>query len=124
MGLDMYVCTLRERPPKEVDFKLEPEDECEGLHSWRKHPNLHGWMEELYYSKGGSEAPFNCATVALTSSDLDNLERAIIEGDLPPTSGFFFGESQDEDAAGDLEFIAKARKAIEDGLFLFYDSWW
>lgn len=52
MGLDMYACTLREQPATPVDFKAE---EVSELHYWRKHPNLHGWMEQLYREKGGTD---------------------------------------------------------------------
>ena len=124
MGLDMYARTLEQPPPKEVDFKLGEEQEHSQIHYWRKHPNLHGWMEDLYYRKGGSAELFNCVTVALTSKDLDELEKSIRGQALPNTAGFFFGDSTGEEVEDDLEFIAKARKAIEKGLFVFYDSWW
>ena len=60
MGLDMYASTTTETLETEVDFKPEEANE---LHYWRKHPDLHGWMEELYYSKGGASDCFNCVTV-------------------------------------------------------------
>lgn len=121
MGLDMYAMTTTERPVSAVDFK--PEEMCE-LHYWRKHPNLHGWMEALYYEKGGKEDCFNCTTVILSAEDLDRLEAVIKDGSLPETSGFFFGLTQGNEREDDLVFIAKAREAIEKGLTVFYDSWW
>ena len=92
---------------------------------WRKHPNLHGWMENLYHQKGG-EDEFNCAPVELTSEDLDRLEEDIRNGGLPHTSGFFFGESQggNDEVNYDLEFVKNARRAIAEGDRVFYDSWW
>ena len=51
MGLDMYACVTDEAPAKPVDFP-EPENSMK-LHYWRKHPNLHGWMQQLYEAKGG-----------------------------------------------------------------------
>lgn len=68
MGLDMYAVTLTQSPTTEADFPIETGVE---LHYWRKHPDLHGWMEELYRAKGGEQECFNCATVVLTSTDLD-----------------------------------------------------
>lgn len=121
MGLDMYASTTTETLDSEVDFKPE---EVSDLHYWRKHPDLHGWMEELYYRKGGKSDCFNCVTVALTLEDLDRLEKVVRNRELPETSGFFFGQSCNEDLEGDLEFIAKARTAIADGKIVFYDSWW
>lgn len=120
MGLDMYAMTTAEPVSSEVDFKV---DECSELHYWRKHPNLHGWMQDLYYEKGGTEC-FNCVPVVLTLEDLDKLEAEVRAGELPRTSGFFFGESDGSEAEDDLQFIAKARTEIKAGKTVFYDSWW
>ena len=121
MGLDMYACTLREPPAVPVDFEVE---EATELHYWRKHPNLHGWMEQLYRQKGGNDAKFNCANLQLTADDLDRLETAIRDRTLPPTEGFFFGVSDGSEVDDDLAFVAKARDALAAGLALFYVSWW
>ena len=104
-----------------VDFKVEDASE---LHVWRKHPNLHGWMQDLYYDKGGSAECFNCVPVVLTAEDLDRLEAAIRTRELPHTIGFFFGETDGTEMDDDLAFIAKAREAIAAGLTVYYDSWW
>jgi hypothetical protein len=121
MGLDMYAMTSRQRPDQPVDFKVE-DDEL--LHYWRKHPNLHGWMERLYREKGGTDATFNCVNLLLTRKDLDRLEADIRGGALPSTSGFFFGASDGTEFEGDLQFIGKAREAFAAGLTVFYSSWW
>ena len=120
MGLDMYAC-ITKAPIADVDF-ANPAD-AEEIAYWRKHPNLHGWMENLYCRKGGAKR-FNCTTVRLDATDLDALERVIAANRLPYTTGFFFGESQGDEAANDLAFIAKARKAIAADYSVFYDSWW
>jgi hypothetical protein len=87
---------------------------------------MHGWMEHLYYMKGGKAESFNCVPVELTLADIDSLEKAIRAGDLPQTSGFFFGQSSEDETAinQDLEFCEAARKALADGGYLYYDSWW
>jgi len=121
MGLDMYAYATRETLPGAVDFKVNDASE---IHYWRKHPDLHGWMEELYFKKGGSAEQFNCVTLALTSADLDRLERDVKADGLPDTEGFFFGESDGSEVDDDLLFIAKAREAISAGMNVFYDSWW
>ncbi len=120
MGLDMYAYTTTDKLDRLVDFKVKNYTE---IHYWRKHPNLHGWMEDLYYAKGGAKE-FNCVPVALTLEDIDHLEAAIVHHELPATHGFFFGESRGDEYDDDLDFTAKARKAIEDGHTVFYDSWW
>ena len=121
MGLDMYALVTTETPAQPVDFKVS---EATELFYWRKHPNLHGWMESLYRAKGGAADSFNCVPVQLTAEDLDRLEAAITAGDLPDTCGFFFGASDGSEIEEDLDFIAKARAAIAAGQTVFYDSWW
>jgi hypothetical protein len=124
MGLDMYAYkTKADLNGQEVDFSNNNVD-TEDLHYWRKHPNLHGWMEELYYEKGGKDDSFNGSCVVLTEGDLDTLEEDIKNGNLPQTSGFFFGQSDGEEVNDDLEFVAKAREAIEAGETVYYSSWW
>ena len=120
MGLDMYAMTTTEEVPGAVDFKVEQASE---IFYWRKHPNLHGWMQKLYYDKGGKDDSFNCVPVVLTSEDLDRLEADVKAGHLPDTTGFFFGVSDSREDE-DLAFIAKAREALTAGLTVFYDSWW
>ena len=112
MGLDMYAVTTQETVDKPVDFNVK---EASELHYWRKHPNLHGWMEALYYEKGGTER-FNCVPVVLPAQDIDRLEADVKAGNLPYTQGFFFGESDGSETEDDLAFIAKAREAQGGGL--------
>lgn len=119
MGLDMYAFSVPEGTTLE-----DNEDKCEMAY-WRKFNALHGWMEELYRSRGGS-GTFNCVPVKLTSDDLDELERTINENALEPTEGFFFGEQKiyPEDIESTNQFIADAREQIADGRDVYYDSWW
>lgn len=121
MGLDMYANTTKRRLKSPVDFTTKDTDTQ--FHNWRKHPNLHGWMECLYRDKGGIKV-FNCTTVQLTPDDIDLLACAVQDGKLPETCGFFFGESDGCEREDDLEFIAKARAAFAKGLSVYYYSWW
>jgi hypothetical protein len=99
---------------------------------WRKHPNLQGWMEQLWISKGRpgiingpNENYFNGIDLELTWEDLDKLESDIKKRRLPKTAGFFFGEPADEhNREKDLKFIKDARAEIFMGLKVFYDSSW
>lgn len=121
MGLDMYTLTTSHDIP-EVDFG-EPDDTAR-LFYWRKHPDLHGWMEQLYRRKGGGEEEFNLTPVRLDAADLDALEQAVLKDELPHTVGFFFGESRGEEKSLDLEFIGRAREIIKAGKKVYYTSWW
>jgi hypothetical protein len=138
MGLDMYAYRTKYKPPKEVDFSNEifakddrgeldyetPIVGAKGIAYWRKHPDLHGWMERLYREKGGIEESFNGDLLVLTLEDLDRLEEDILRKNLPKTTGFFFGESGNDISLKDLEFILESRKAIQEGDTVFYDSRW
>ncbi len=137
MGLDMHAYRMEFTPTKEVDFtdEIYGKDvngvidyeiinvELQEIAYWRKHPDLHGWMENLYREKGGREQSFNGDLMVLTLKDLDRLEEDILRKNLPKTSGFFFGESG-EISLKDLEFVLEARKAIQEGDTVFYDSSW
>ncbi|MEM6899078.1 MAG: phosphoglycerate kinase [Pseudomonadota bacterium] len=121
MGLDMYAEITPDPVSAPVDFKVENKAE---IHYWRKHPDLHGWMEQLYCAKGGTAEMFNYVNVVLTSEDLDRLEDAILGSELPETSGFFFGQSDGSEVSDDRAFIKKAREAITAGCTVYYTSWW
>lgn len=140
MGLDMYAHKIKADGLDKIDLDdadkfnefinniltddnyLKVKDD---IHYWRKHPDLHGLMEAIYNEKGGFDE-FNCVNVALTSTDLDNIESIITSGSLPHTEGFFFGSSEYDELSkkDDLEFVKKAREAIEDGFVVYYSSWW
>ena len=139
MGLDQYAVARKGEPrtvKSEYTYTDQDGVEKEGfeeylewddtiqLAEWRKHPNLQGWMQELYYEKGG-EGEFNCVDLELTLDDLDALEESLDEEALPETAGFFFGtDSSDHYAEADREFIVQARAALKQGYKVFYSSWW
>ena len=126
MGLDMYAFRVKAADAL-GDFEIaSTEDKHEEIMYWRKHHDLHGWMERLYRAKGGAKESFNCVPVRLTMADLNNLEEDVLLNNLPQTQGFFFGtNAPDEDSKlQDMEFISKAKIAISQGDTVYYDSWW
>ena len=123
MGLDQYATARRGEAITDDEGYTYYEDSME-LAYWRKHPNLQGFMQELYYEKGG-EGEFNCVDVELTLEDLDSLEATLDNEALPETAGFFFGsDSSEYYAEADREFIVAARAAIKQGYTVVYSSWW
>jgi hypothetical protein len=124
MGLDMYARRISKENAINA-FSVVHSDHNEEIHYWRKHHNLHGWMQTLYQSKGGTEE-FNSKYVQLTLSDLLSLENDIKSNNLPITTGFFFGNNppDEESNKDDLEFVDKARKIISEGDCVYYFSWW
>ena len=119
MGLDQYAFIRRDNV-----------EEREDVFYWRKHNRLQGWMEKLYRSKGGRKE-FNMIDVELSLEDIDQLEAAILNKDLPETGGFFFGNDSYSDYEGehgykddDLAFIEKAKQILNNNNKLYYSSWW
>jgi len=145
MGLDMYAYTAaRAGQQREFYESAEFDVDSRDLESttvtrpreiayWRKHPNLHGWMEQLWNRRNGGNqdggnqdgSNFNGIELELTYEDLEILELDIIAGSLPGTSGFFFGSDADDHYRDqDLEFIRNARAELFMGLKVFYNSSW
>jgi hypothetical protein len=128
MGLDMYAHRVKSEDAIDTFTIAKGEDgmmKVEDLFYWRKHHDLHGWMERLYQEKGGQDT-FNCRAVQLTLEDLKRLEQDLKSNQLPETTGFFFGNNppDKESIKYDMKFIRAARKAIKEGDAVYYDSWW
>jgi hypothetical protein len=136
MGLDMYAyyCSKELVGNKEVDFdvdyavkELEAPYVNKEFFYWRKHPDLHRWMQGLYLKKGGEEFDFNCTNLRLTEEDLVGLEVTLKVDNLPQNEGgFFFGQSsRDKDEyENDLEFIRMAREYLAQGYAVYYYAWY
>ncbi len=141
MGLDMYAYVAA-RAGQQNEFyegaELDPDtreyvnpkvNKPREIAYWRKHPNLHGWMAQLWLRREGNELRetdnFNGVELELTYEDLDDLEYAVQNNRLPPTSGFFFGEGADDYyKPSDLKFVQEARAEMFLGLKVFYNSSW
>ena len=142
MGLDMYAYTASRAGQKDewwTNAQLDPDlgdfvntgvSRPVEIAYWRKHPHLHGWMEQLWHSRKqpGLQHPdqvFNGIELELFREDIDRLEQDIQDGQLPETRGFFFGDDASEHyRLQDLEFIKNARAELFLGLRVFYNSSW
>jgi hypothetical protein len=135
MGLDQYAYA---RPPRKRNS-----DNDESLCEWRKHNRLQGWMEGLWESKGrpnmNEGGDFNCVELQLTKLEIDALEDAIINFELPESDGFFWGsdsyfwhnddgkpfpENEYYYKEQDLNFISEARKMLDKGYRIYYTCWY
>jgi hypothetical protein len=68
---------------------------------------------------------FNGIELELTALDLDELEQVLLDGRLPHTQGFFFGNPADNHYLdNDLAFVQSARAELFMGLRVFYNSSW
>lgn len=132
MGLDMYAYTIS----KEIADKYQDTDPSftdefrESINwnfaYWRKFKALHGWMEDLYRKKGGTDPYFNCNIVRLKQEDIDALEETAKNKKLEGRAGFFFGSTEvdKDDYEAIHDFVKKCREAFNEGLAVYYDSWW
>ena len=139
MGLDQYAYA---RPPRKRNG-----DDDEQICDWRKHNRLQGWMQQLWEDKGcpnaqteGNEmGDFNCVELQLTAQDIDNLEYAIENFELPEANGFFWGsdsyfwnDENDEPfpeneywyKKHDLNFVEQARKMLDKKWRVYYSCWY
>ena len=123
MGLDMYACKTNKENIKNAVTIID-ERKLKEVYYWRKHPNLHGWFENLYRNKGGDSKEFNCNYLEITKDDINELEKVVNQKGLPYTTGYFFGESEPERIKEDLEFIDMAKEILNKGESLVYYSWW
>jgi len=138
MGLDMYAYVAAragqnnefyegaEFDETTRDFVNKTVTKPREIAYWRKHPNLHGWMEQLWQKKNPEDlSSFNGIELELTALDLDELEQVLLDGRLPHTQGFFFGNPADNHYLdNDLAFVQSARAELFMGLRVFYNSSW
>ena len=135
MGLDMYAYAGRSGQRDEFYEKAVWNEDTKEFDSpvskpvelayWRKHPSLHGWMEQLAERKNLEYRSFNGVELELTWEDVDELENAIRHGQLPFTEGFFFGKPADNVYyEEDLKFCVNAKAELFLGLKVFYNSSW
>ena len=133
MGLDMYAYS-----------RAKEKQEATELQYWRKHNALHGLLEDMWNDKGQPipqwmrdeypedfeqerVIPFNGIEMELTEADINYIESAVLNHELPETEGFFFGQDSRfdlDDYEADKEFIKKAREAFARGEQVFYNSSW
>lgn len=96
---------------------------------WRKHPDLHDYMERLYIERGGEEE-FNCVNLILNKEDIEKLIeniKAQINGDkvFRERKGFFFGKTIEEDWEKDLEAFNEVLLSTDwDKETIYYSAWY
>lgn len=129
MGLDMYVYTVEQDKVGEhevsdtlpSDFKFGEQADDIDFAYWRNFNHLHDFMDYLYYDKGG-EKEFNCEFVRVDLRDLDAIKELLDDGEY----GFFLSDDEmsDEHAKYTHDFINRAKEAINQGMTVWYGSWW
>ena len=122
MGLDMYAFISSATPEdvkvaNDTDGKeLPPMTE---LKYWRKHADLHNWFAGQWEKQGNTEE-FNCEFLEVTDDMLRQLEidlagsPCVVQTDVVDPTIY----------KPLLDFIKKAKTAIDDGWHVYYYSWW
>lgn len=120
MGLDSWLFAI---DPKFTSSYKKSVDDARAIEItyWRKHHELHRWMERLYHKRGGEEE-FNLVKLFLSKDDLDRLEQDVIKDKVPRQEGFFY--SAEEAKQYDLDAITCAKQHIALGYLVYYNSWW
>lgn len=108
MGLDMYLTGDRYRTETREIGQLKAERYHLG--HWRKHHQLHSFIVQNFDNGDDS-----CHEIDLGLDELHLLLEAIVNRELPHTTGFFFGESDvsDEQIAEDVKTIEQAIRWVE-----------
>ena len=135
MGLDMYIYETPKNNVAPGGLDVINDDmisvgEDDHFFYWRKHPDLHGWFEQLYVSKGGREGEFNSAWVEITEDDTRHLKESVLSDKLPYTTGFFFGQSKPDHKDNTVEFISRAetfwkeqKGSAQPKTLMYFCSW-
>jgi hypothetical protein len=112
MGLDMYLTGEKFLMPDYQNPGIHPQEDGFRVRSrtlelgyWRKHPNLHGYIVQTF-----ADGKDECQTIHLDPDDIRTIVAAVQAGNLPCTTGFFFGSSDTspERIAEDIRIFEKA----------------
>ena len=131
MGLDMYFIAV---PADQIINKISDTkfntvindlDAYHEIQYFRKHNQLNGWLEQLYYEKDG-QGEFNCSTMILTIQDLDRLRDDIQSDSLPDAQGFFWGNRDitPEVKQQYMDLINESVSRIHKGEIVYYYPNW
>lgn len=133
MGLDMYINTR----PKNYETKIRKDEDgyeyrddgSEEFAYFRKHSDLHGYFEQLYIDRGGTEE-FNCVELPLSKEDIITLRDLIdkeIKGEKVFTEarGFFWGKTRPDEWLYTFNILGQLLEEVDfETTEVYYDSWW
>ena len=93
---------------------------------WRKHPDLHCFIEDIWRKKKPKEAAnnsFNCIYFKLSKKDLKAILKATKNRKMVKRTGFFFGYSSDYQYKETIKIFKDALEQVDKYDFYYY-SWW
>lgn len=136
MGLDMFLIGRKHKRLVYGDTPIEDQYTKEDgfpvterrleIGYWRKHPNLHGYIVNVF-----NEGDDDCQPLPLAAEDVRQIIAAVKAGELPHTEGFFFGKSEgtEEERQEDIAILERALEWVsandpEDYRDLYYEASW
>ena len=120
MGLDMYFISV----PKGED--PEASNARHTIKYFRKHSDLHGWLEERWLEshpeKNGFD--FNCVFMQITPEILEGIKKLCTSPELREKyCGFFWGASEEDDWAETFS-MCLSPEMYDKQTDVYYYSWW
>lgn len=113
-----------------INNKEKVDSLCLGeLGYFRKHSDLHGYFEDLYTERGGTEE-FNCVKLILSKEDIEKvieIADSELNGEnvVPESRGFFWGESSKYDWEETKKVFSEILETTDfETETVYYDSWW
>jgi hypothetical protein len=91
MGLDMYLKGEKFFSNRRDTGKHPKIGEIYEMAYWRKHPDLHGFIVQTF-----ADGIDDCKRIWLSEENIETIIKAVKDGSLPHTEGFFFGESDND----------------------------
>ena len=130
MGLDQYAYIVEDEDLQgdiiDLNDRISDRIIDREFGYWRKFYALQDYMSKMYYSRGGEADSFNCVAMKFLDEDLNYLETEGKKAMLLQI-GYFAEQEGGLDSYSVnalLQFIHKARLAMEQGNAVIYDSWW
>lgn len=117
MGLDMYF----HRTPK---GELPGEANSPVIAYFRKHSDLHGWLERQWRKENHDEGDFNCVYMKITSAILQRLKDYLTRPQKERYYGFFWGESDAAQWEETRKLVPRLEEILNSGDQVYYYSWW
>lgn len=117
MGLDMYFYRV---PKNEAPSR----ENLAQIAYFRKHSDLHGWLERLWRERPGNTGEFNCVFMEISPDILVRLKDYLKTPEKEKFMGFFWGQSQASDWQRTRELVPELESIIKSGDRVYYYSWW
>jgi hypothetical protein len=120
MGLDMFFI--------KVPHGENPDYEASRIKYFRKHSDLHGWLQEQWLKtqpEGTNPENFNCKYFLITQDVLDGMKSLCAKSRKKKYRGLFWGSSCKEDWDETKELCDVIQDCL-DSVFtdVYYYGWW